>query len=62
MFRRAFITSSAALAASGLLFSESRGQADAVRKVAFLVGVSKYHKDGLRRSVVLRAGYGGIGC
>ena len=44
MLRRAFITSSAALAASGLLFSESRGQAAAVRKVAFLVGVSKYVK------------------
>jgi formylglycine-generating enzyme required for sulfatase activity len=46
MFRRDFITSSVALAASGLLFSESRGQAPAVRKVAFLVGVSRYQKDG----------------
>ncbi|MFM7072037.1 MAG: caspase family protein [Planctomycetota bacterium] len=46
MFRRAFMTSSVALAASGVLFSESRGQGAAVRKLAFLVGVSNYYKDG----------------
>jgi hypothetical protein len=48
MFRRTFTTSSTALLASGVLFSESRSQAAAVRKLAFVAGVSKYQKDGFR--------------
>ncbi len=48
MFRRIFMTSSTALLASGVLFSESRGQAAGVRKLAFVAGVSKYQKDGFR--------------
>jgi formylglycine-generating enzyme required for sulfatase activity len=41
------MTTGVALFASGVLFSESRGQAAAVRKLAFVAGVSKYQKDGL---------------
>ncbi|MFM7072382.1 MAG: caspase family protein, partial [Planctomycetota bacterium] len=47
MFRRAFMTSGVTLAASSLLLSESRGEAPAVRKLAFVAGVSEYRKHGL---------------
>jgi formylglycine-generating enzyme required for sulfatase activity len=46
MLRRAFLASTAAVLGAGPMLSTSWGQTAPVQKVAFLVGVSKYKKDG----------------
>jgi formylglycine-generating enzyme required for sulfatase activity len=46
MLRRAFLATTAAVLGAGPMLSTSWGQTAPVQKVAFLVGVSKYQKDG----------------
>ena len=46
MLRRAFLATTAAVLGAGPMLSTSWGQTAPVQKVAFLVGVAKYQKDG----------------